>query len=337
MLKLFKALFGAEPVEQGRYPEAVIQEGMQLALEATDVRIRTVPGHEAKLRRAVLATFDHIVTLVDGLSPPLDLSRESYRDEAKIAAFFSSVQHIQQVTREDPQLTDWLSGPEGRVAGELNALLIMQRSERKVLGMELQGEIMRREVAQLAVNFGSHRFLSPAESADESRRRLYRRAYNHILELALGRIVEERNERADLKHQRSLLQQKLKALGDGQWGLDAAKDPPVSAQSIEEDIEQVDRQLLNIGTDDEVLLRHLAILCEVLNNPQGQLWCEPVDLIVDRMGIKQTQAGANHLDLHLQELHGARGGTAVVQRVRVPRWDFPERPDFLAEAERFLI
>ncbi len=336
MLKLFKSIFGSESLAQGRYPEAVILEGMNLALDATDARIRALPGYEAKLRKAVVNTFDHVVALVDAILPETDLTRESFSTDAKMAAFFSSVDHIQKVMRDDPVLTDFLASPEGRRASDAHALLMMRRSERKVLGMELQGEIMRREVAQVAVNFSGHRFVAPAESADECRRRLYRRAYNHILELALHSIVGDRSERADLKHQRKLLQYKLKALADGQWGFGGEDLEPVAADKIEKQIDQLDQQLLNIGADDEILIRHLGLLCDILNSPEQQLWSESVHLTIDRMGIMRDTPGTNYLELQLNELHSAQGRTAIPQRVRIPRLDFPQRPDYLAEAERFL-
>jgi hypothetical protein len=336
MLSLFKSLFGDDHPAAGRYPEQVIEEGMALARDATDARIRSVPGHESMLRKAVLACFDHVVALVDTLPPVQDLTRESYAALPQIAAFFSSAQHIQQVIRDDAVLGDWFAGPEGRGASEVHALLLMQRSEHKTLGMELQGEIVRREVAQVAVNFGAHRFLAPAESAEASLKQLYRRAYNHILELALGRMIAERGERADLKQQRKLLEQKLHTLDEGQWALGGEARSPLAPDTTEQQIERLDRQLQGMGADEDLLERHLGILCDVLQHPGDQLWAETVHLVIDRMGIKRDSAGGNNLDLSLQELHGARGGSVVVQRVRIPRLDFPVRGDFLAEAERLL-
>ena len=42
MLNLFKSIFGSDPLEQGKYPEAVILEGMNLALDAA-VRYAHLP------------------------------------------------------------------------------------------------------------------------------------------------------------------------------------------------------------------------------------------------------------------------------------------------------
>lgn len=337
MFRLFKSIFGTARPEPGRYDESVVREGMDLALAATDARMRTLPRYETKLRPAVLKTFDHVVQLVDALDPPLDLTREGYASDPNTAAFFVSPQHIQEVMREDPVLMGFLDGPEGRGLGEVHALLLVHRTERKVLGMELQGEIVRRDVAQMVINFGDHRLLGPAGSIDDSRRRLYRRAYNHVLQLALDRILADRGERTDLKHQRMLLEQKLRALREGQCGLDCAEEKPVAAAEVERRIEQLDQRLLSLGADSEVLNKNLDKLCEVLATPEQQIWLEPLELVIDRMGIKQTGPGANHLVLHLQELQGARGGTAVAQRVRIPYTEFPERPDFLTEASRYLL
>lgn len=336
MLRLFQSLFGAEPLTQGRYPDAAVREGLDLALTATDARISTLPDYEDKLRPAVLNALDRVVALVDALPPPIDLTRANYSTEPRLGAFFASLSHMQQVIREDAVLADYLAGPEGRGAGEAYALLMTRRSERNVLGMELQGEVMRREVAQVAVSFDDHQLLGPAQSIEASRQNLYRRTYNTMLEQALERIANINAERSDLKRQRELLQRKLTALEAGSWGLEGDNRTQTSVVEVEGQIAEFDQQIQGMGADSGVLEVHLDILCEILNNAEKQLWFEPVHLITDRMGIKRDAAGENNIELHLQELKGVRGRTAIAQMVRIPRDEFPQRPDFLAEAERLL-
>ncbi len=336
MFSLLKSLFGSEPVEKGRYAETVVQEGMRLALEASDARIRGLSGYQDKLRPCMLKTFDHVVELVDGLPGELELSRESFSREANLAAFFASVDHMQQVLRDDTDLTDFIDSAEGRRSGAAHGLLVMQRVERNVLGMELQGDIMRRDVAQVAVNFTAHRLLAVAGDAEQARRLMYRRAFNHILEAALERIVGERGERADLKRQRRLLQEKLECLKQGCWGLESREGRPASAQQIEQAIDKLDRELIHLGADGDLLHRHLDILCDVLDQPAELIGGRDVELSVDRSGIKRDAPEAGSLDLKLKEVYNWRGRQVIVQPVFLSRMDFPQRGDFLAEASRFL-
>ena len=233
MLSLFTSLFGSEPIERGRYPENAVQEGLCLALDATDPRIRTLPGYDARLRPAVLHAFDHLVALVDRLPSAIDLTWANYSAEPRLLAFFASADHMQHVIREDEALSEFRAGTEGQQIDEIYSLLMMRRSERHVLGLEPQSEMVHREVAQVAVDFAGHHFLESAGSATELKQRLYRRAYNHILELTLERIVSTRTQSNDFKRQRDLLRRKLGTLGAGCWGLSGERGAPMELKEVE--------------------------------------------------------------------------------------------------------
>ncbi len=336
MLRLFQSLFGAEPVAKGRYPESTVQAGIERALDASDTRIRTLRGFEAKLRPAVLRAFDHVVDVVDGLPPILDLDRAGYTAQPLAGALFASVEHMRQVLAGDAALADFLASAEGARCSEVNALMLVQRSERNVLGMELQGEIVRREVAQVAVSFGRHHLLDPAADWSQCKRRLYRRAYDHILGLALERIGRMRTDRADLKRERELLKRKRAELQAGRWDLDtdAAGSTPVAL--IERRIDELNAELLALGGDTQVIAAHLDALCEVLSTADTLVRTTNLELLVDRMGIKHERVRGNTLSLPLQELSGGRGGVVVAQPVRIVRAEFPRRPDLLAEAQKYL-
>ena len=82
----------------------------------------------------------------------------------------------------------------------------------RILGMDLVGDRVQKDVAQVTVSFSGHRLLDPGCSEAETRRQLKRRAFDHLLSLALTRIAGMRVEREDLKRQRDLLRRKLAAL-----------------------------------------------------------------------------------------------------------------------------
>ena len=44
MLKLFSSLFGAKPAGDAPYDRAVVEEAIDRALDATDPRMRSLPG-----------------------------------------------------------------------------------------------------------------------------------------------------------------------------------------------------------------------------------------------------------------------------------------------------
>lgn len=338
MLRLFQSIFGSNETEAAAYPEPIVKMAIERAVDGTDARLRTLPGYEKKLRPAVLKAIDHAIAVVDGLPSSIELSRENYSSDPRLSAFFASVDHMRQVLRGDRALSDYLDGAAGRGTDQIDAVLVTQRVERKVLGMELEGETVRREVAQVAVNFTGHQLVDPTESREETDKLLRRRVFDSLLEIALDRITSVREERAGLERQRGLLQRKQAALASGGWGFQdqQAAGGKGDIEALETQVEEIEKQLRGLGADSGILAAHLDILVDVLERAREQLWATSVSLILDRMGIKREAAAPNSIQLELQELCGVDGIDVIPLRVTIPRSEFPERGDFLAEAQRLL-
>ncbi len=339
MLNLFQSIFGLGPPETGGYPEEIVQMAIERAVDGTESRLRTLPGYQKRLRPAVVGAIDHVVPLLDGLPVSVELSAENYREDPRLRVFFASIEHLRQVLREDRTLRDFLQGPAGRGVDEVHALLIMERRERKVLGMELRGERVRREVAQVAVSFSAHHLFDPTADQGETLRLLRRRAFDHLLEIALGRIGSRREKRAGLKREHDLLRRKFTALESGNWGFGAAAgevEQDQDSDTLENQIEDIERQLQELGTDADVLDARLKIVIDVLERAQEQIWFTSVTENLDSMGIRREPDAANALALDLRELRSVLGRNAIPLRVSIPRSEFPKRADFLAEAQRYL-
>ena len=125
-------------------------------------------------------------------------------------------------------------GPKGG-SPQIVALLAMEKQEKMIFGAELSGDIVIKDVPQVTVSFDAHRFIDPAEVEGETRRLLKRRAYDHLLSLALRRLTAVKWERSDLERRRALLQAKLNLLEREGWGFDQAEGSErLSAAAVEE-------------------------------------------------------------------------------------------------------
>ncbi|MGF1612854.1 MAG: hypothetical protein ACFCVA_02805 [Gammaproteobacteria bacterium] len=337
MFRLFQSIFAPDASTGGRYPDELIHRAIERAVDGTDPRLRALPRYHKPLRAAVIHAIDHVVNLVEQLPPPAEISRQRYGTDPHLCAFFASVEHMQEVFGTDLALSDFLATAEGSVAEQVVALLVMEKQERHVFGMDLEGGMLRRDVPQVTVNFADHRLLDPASTETETRRLLKRRAFDHLLSLALRRIVDARLQRAGLEEQRTLLRRKLKALQDSRWGFEEAdpgKGPDVA--ELEAQLAAIEAQLLGLSADGGTLKAHLDILVDVLGRAEEGLWATHVSLIVDRLGVKREQHAAGTLQLDLDELRNTTGRTAIVRLVRVARAALPPRRDLLREAKRYL-
>jgi hypothetical protein len=313
MLRLLQSIFGSE--KKGSYPESLINEAIERAVDGTDPWLRAVSGYKKKLRPAVISSIDHVVALVDGLSPSIPMCLKDYTDNRRLKSFFISSAHMKKVLDGDRTLAEFTKGPGGN-APLIIALLAMEKEERMIFGAALSGDIVIKDVAQTTVSFDAHRFIDPSADEGETRRHLKRRAYDHLLSLALKRLSNVKWEREDLERRRALLQAKLNLLEREGWGFDQADvTEKLSLADIEMRITEIEAQLGELGGDDRMLETYLGIVVDVLGRPEEHLMARSETIFVDRMGIKQREASGDAPELTLTELFNAEGRSLVVMLV----------------------
>lgn len=339
MLTLFQSIFRPGADKFGSYPEDLIERAIERAVDGTDRRLRALTGYKKRLRPAVIHAIDHVVGLVDNLPPPLELDGRNYGSDAELNAYFASVDHMNEMLSRDAEMRQWQKSPGNAAAERVFALLMMELSERNVLGVALEGNELRHDVAQVTVSFNKHRMVDPTTVEDETRRLLKRRAFDHLLTLALGGISEAHGERGDLQRERDLLRSKLAALAAGHWGFgndtdEAAGEAPPNPRALEQRIKDIDAQLSTLSTG--LLKSHLDVLVDVLAAAEKNLHDDDLTLCIDRQGVKQSQASSLATPITLNMLHNSAGRSIVMRLTSIARADLPPPPDFLREAQRFL-
>lgn len=334
-MKLFQSIFGrGEGV--GRYPETLIEAAIERAVDLTDVRLRLVPGYRKRLRQPVIHAIDQVMALVDAIPVPLAAGRDGYRGDFRLAALFASAGEMLEVFGRDKGLRDYLGSPEGRGAQEVTTLLLARRDERNILGMDLVGDQVRRDVAQVSVSFSAHRLLEPHVSEAESRRFLKRRAFDHILSLALSEIAEARVERADLTRQRDLLRRELRVLKQGTLPFERPGATQSDETGLQAELDAVSAQLQELGADQDVLKAHLEVVAKRLGDAEHQIWTEEINLCLGPMNIRRDPDSPSARQMVFHELHEARGARAVMLPIAITPGDLPPVEDFVSAAERYL-
>ena len=334
MLKLFQSIFSGGR-QQGRYPESLIEAAIERAVDGTDPRLRALSGYRRRLRAPVIRAIDHVIAMVDSLPEPLAADSAAYGNDARLATLFASPKRMLEVFGQDPELNEFRKTSPGQDS-RITALLLAERLEKKVMGMELSGDVLRRDVAQVAVSFRGHRLADPAASEDETRRQLKRRGFDHLLSLALMRISDVQGERADLGRQRDLLRRKCRDLERGGWNFDMAGPEAVDHARLQADLEEVEAQLAALGADRHALDTHLELTATVLADAEQQLWSEDINLCLDRMNIVSDTHSASARSVSFQELHNTRGNRAVMLLLSIAPDELPQREDFFSAAQRYL-
>jgi len=164
-----------------------------------------------------------------------------------------------------------------------------------------------------------------------------RRAFDHLLALALGGIATAFAERGNLERERSVLRRKRTALAAGRWGFDEANDSaPADPRLVQQQLQDIDAQLSALGAGAGLLAANLGIVVAVLMSAERNFWQTHRSLIVDRMGVKQTQVSALAPEIGLTVLHNAAGHNLVARVGSIRREALPPQRDLLREAERYL-
>ena len=334
-MKLFQSIFGRSET-RGRYPESLIEAAIERAVDGTDSRLRLLPGYRKHLREPVIHAVDHVVGLVDSIPAPMPAGRKEHGTEPRLAAFFASAASMLEVFGRDPALSDFLSGPDGASCTRVTALLLAEQTKRNVLGMDLVGDRVQKDVPQVTVSFSGHRLLDPRCSEEETRRQLKRRAFDHLLSLALTRIAEVGVERDDLARQRDLLRRKLAALERGGWGFDAPEGGQPDPAALAAELDAVTAQLDTLGADEGVLRSHVDIVARLLGEAEQQFWSEDAALCLDAMNIQRDAGDRSARQFGLQALHNARGRNAVILPISIAPGELPPREDFITSAQRYL-
>ena len=336
MLKLFQSIFGGGE-EAGRYPEALIEAAIERAVDGTDGRLRALSGYKKQLRQSVIHAIDHVVGLVDGIPAPVAAGRANYTTDPRLRALFASTDHMLEVFGNGAELDEFRKASADS-AGRVIALLLAERMEKNILGNDLVGDHVRRDVAQVAVNFSGHRLVEPTRNEADTRRQLKRRAFDHLLTLALSRIAEARGSRTDLSRQRALLRSKLKTLEQSGWSFEAQQgegerpDP----DALNAELQATESELASLGADSGALHANLDIVTDVLGHAEQQLWGGELVMHLDRMNIQRDAQAASAQQIVLPEMHNAQGHHLVMLMVSLAPGELPQREDFYTAAARYL-
>jgi len=339
MLRFLSSLFTTPAERSGGLDEALLEKATERAVDGTDRRLHALGDYRARLRGPVELAVNHVISLVNALPPPIEISPRAFGEDNGLRPFFVSTEHLREVLGKFSNVRDFLTDLASPPPEEIFGLLTMVREERNVFGMELDGDSLRRDVMQVAVNFSNHRYIGPTGNEVDTRRELMKRAFDFLIEKALERITGERGKRRDLDRQRHLLRQKLDVMQTGQWGLGAmlndSEGPGPNLAALEAEIETIEVELGHGHADSLGLEESLALVADTLSRPADWLAAHKISLRLDYRGIKLPDSSAMP-EIGLAELFSSTGERRTVVLGRIARTDIPEPPDFWKSAKRYL-
>ena len=277
-----------------RRREAELIEVIERVVQESDPLIRSLGNYRKQLRKPVENALKYIDDLVAAVTGPVDLGPDRWDRDPLLRALFVSPDDAGSLVQDSTELRKFFD--RHHQAREAAAILTATRTERVIFGTVLEGQIARRDVPQVAVEFVDQRVVAPAATESEAREEIKVRTLQLLAAASLKQMLELRSLREELTEQRHILEVKLKiqqtrpdrlecTLGksctDGE-----APDPGRQA------LAEIDRRLMALDPASLSAQAHLDHLAEALNHPEKVMAVRVFSLNLNWMGVKSDPGSA---------------------------------------------
>jgi hypothetical protein len=285
-------------------------------VQLTNPRLRFARRYAARLTPAVETAIAYARSLVASVPAARDASAGAWQSDAYMRAFFATADDLTRTFSRSPDLRAWFDANPG--AQEICAVLSMRLVERRILGVALEGGVIRRDVPQTTVCFDDYRVRIRERSEGALRAEIESRVVDQLALTGLAISTRDQGQRDVLEHENALLRTRLRLLHGRGAGLVAlagqtAPDGSVLAR-LQAELAMNEANLRSIASGGEALEYQLERLREVLASPREHFF------------IAAKRVRINRMNIVLPDDDPAPGETLDLQTARVPIPDGP--PEF---------
>lgn len=339
---LLSRLIGAAPAGAADdfppHVEAMVPTLVDLIAEEVEPRLKLLPGYRGKLEPSVRKTIAYLRGFGPDLQAPLPLSPREWNSDPRLNGFFATADDITETLGRSRELREHFAGHPADA--EAYAVLSMERHERTVLGVALEGGMLRQDVPQTTVSFSDHRVGAPGTTEQATRLELGVRIFRGLLEIAMERIEALQAEGRDADERRARLATRLRRLKTRSAGVETlAESPARHAGEIAELEAQIARSAADATASKArfaTLDGYVAEVTAVLGRPDAQFTVEWIDVRVNRMGIRVGAAADEPVNAFRVAELAARDFRRALALVTCRRDDLPPERAAFADAERYL-
>ncbi|MBK6740797.1 MAG: hypothetical protein IPG64_24635 [Haliea sp.] len=315
VLEFFRGVFNRPASARPALPRSLVKTAIERAVDGTDPRVRIQSGYAKALRQPAMHAVEYVIALVDSFSPPIEASKKSLADDPAFAALVYSQERLDTIVDRDPALREFRAA-NPTCTDAVTALLLARKTQKHGFGHAQVGDQVLSDVPRTTISFDQHRLAEPAASEQETRRLLARRAFDHLLWVALMQITERKEQRDKLGKRKALLRSKVEILRRS-GGFMHASEAPGQAQ-LHTQLADVDAQLSALGAVEDTLADNLAIVAAVLADAEHHLWCEDTVLYLDKLYVVHDKPGPSAPPTVFKEVHNSEGQALSVMLISIP-------------------
>ena len=307
----------------GRAPALEVDRAVTRALDSVEPKLKFAGGYPRRYRLAIRQALKYAAELASQVPGPLAAEPDRFVSNPTLRAFFATPDHIQEALAQSRAIHDFQR--KGDVAGKpFYGLLGMRRTEKNVLGMEIQDGMLRRDVAQTVITFADHTLTCAAQNETEAREKLMWSFFDSLM----GRVKAERET---WRNEQFELERSLAAL---QPGRGAAPGMGNSTASVEMTaLSNQIRSLVQLQKFD----RAPEQFSRIVDDPKRYLRLETKRYHFDAMGVVRPLGFVEATNL--VEFKDLIGRDRRIWTISLVRFTYPEQADFsrrLEQASRWL-
>ena len=269
---VFRRLLG---LDQKNTPELL--PAIERAVSGVEPLLKQTHKYPEAYRKPVMAALEYAHSLAHSVPGPVTINLESYAMDAYVHAIFPSMDFVSDAFRTSQAMQDYLR--EHPSTDEAYALMGMRRWEKTMMGMELSGQVIQRDVPQHVVYFTSHTIENPAPSEKEVRDQIAWSFFDSLVGKVAKQVALRKQEKQSQLQELDLLKTRLHTAN--------AETRPALEKELSRMLSSI-----QVTTHSLDLHNYLDDFKAVLLNPEQHLRLNQCPMILDSMGIRRDSDGA---------------------------------------------
>jgi hypothetical protein len=296
-------------------------EAVDLVVKLSHPNIHYVPHYREKLMPAVEHTLKFANELIVQMPEPLSVEADSWDRNPFIRTVFSDVNQFRNFFSENKELKEFFQKTDHP---RCCALLVMDSKEKKIFGVEMDGDIIKRDVLQTSIDFSNHQIVAPMISEEDIRKELSMRALSLLATYSLEQILSLIAWKKEMETEKHILEVKLQIrharVRSRNSLLPDISDNTDNINEASEVLGQLDRKIAQVREELDEPEDYLNKVAELLYHPEQFLRAEPVRMMVNDMNIiidkEQHGKGDEIRFTELSTSAGVRKATVLVDYKR---------------------
>lgn len=271
---LFRLLFGHGDKEAA--PELLA--AIERAVCGVEPLLKQSSGYPENFRKPVVNALAYARKLAESVPGPVVIDRESYASNAFVHILFPDIDSVAEAICSSLALQDYLRDfPD---VDELYAFMGMRRFEKSLVGMDLAGQTIKRDVVQKVVYFTSHTLENPAHNEQQARERVAMSFFDSLVGKVKKRVEQRKQIKQSQLQEKDMLMARLRTAND--------RDRPALEKELAGKLVSLQSTIGSLEFSN-----YIKDFEAVLLEPEHYLHLDQKSLVLDSMGIRRDVGEAN--------------------------------------------